>query len=483
MNKPKVSIIVPIYNAEEFLHRCVDSLVYQTLEDLEILLVDNQSEDSSFEIMKEYVKRFPEKVYAYQLDKHYNGPGAGRNLGLKYAKADYIGFSDSDDYFEYNAMEKMYQKAITEDCDLVYCASYDVKEGKKKLTRNLPTGSREEILTIGSMVFWNKLFHKSLFEKKGKIPEDMVFEDLAYCPGIVSIANKIGYIDEPLYYYIIRENSGVNTLDPDRVLKELDAMEISLKECSRSLLDVYIDSVGMRLCNDIRDRWQFADAYIREIKKLRPYLESSKFLAKDKRNYPRVTRYLELPEETIPNILYIPNFKGVLTRKEIEEYKEKAFYNGTELCILDKNSCNINEKIFLEKALEEEKFNLLDFYFGLKSIYEKGGVYIHPSIQLHAPLNCIKYNEAFFSYLNKNSFSDRIFGGKRNNEVIGRIIEVVEEQGSMSVPREILYEILHEEKEIPMSDETEIFKYEVSVYDTSVFVIDVGEKMHIAEHF
>ena len=216
---PKVSVIVPCYNSENYIHRCIDSLVYQTFEDIEILIIDNRSTDKTWKIAKEYERNFPDKIRALKLGTHFDGPGAGRNLGLKYARADYIGFADSDDYFEYDAFEKMYKKAIEEKCDLVYTASYDVKESECKMTRQLPTGSREEMLTIGSMVFWNKLIHKSLFKTVGMIPEDIVFEDLAYCPGLVSYAGKIGYIDEPLYYYIIREDSGVNTMDPERVLQ------------------------------------------------------------------------------------------------------------------------------------------------------------------------------------------------------------------------------------------------------------------------
>lgn len=475
MNMPKVSVIVPIYNAEEFLYRCIDSLIYQTLEELEILLVDNKSEDDSFKIMKEYEKRFPNKVRCYQLEEHHDGPGAGRNLGLQYAEADYIGFADSDDYFEYDAFEKMYNKAISDECDLVYCSSYDVKGNKKRLTRKLPRGTKEEILTIGSMVFWNKLFHKSLFEENGEIPTDMVFEDMAYCSGVVSKAQKIGYINEPLYYYIIREDSGVNTLEPTRVLKELEAIDISLQKCAPDYIDVWTSSVAMRLCNNIRDRWQFTDAYIKKIKEKREYFEKNAYLKNDKRNSSRVKVYLNLPDDTIPKIVYTDI---IVSQNKVPKY----FYDEFELIELDVDMIHEKEDSFLLELSKSQNNELLYFYLALKKIYEAGGVYVHHSICMKNPLNCVIYNDAFFSYFDRENFSDKIFGAKRGNKYIKRMIELVEEMGIHAIPGNVMYQVLHIENKIPMNNKTDIYKYDVSVYGTPVFVFDDGAKMHIAEH-
>ena len=479
----KVSIIVPVYNAEEFIHRCVDSLVYQTLEEIEIILVDNQSTDNTWSILQDYRREFPDKVYIYELEKHYDGPGAGRNLGLKYAKSKYIGFADSDDYFEYNAFELMYDKAVKEECDLVYVASYDVIGQQCKLTRTLKQGTREEILTVGSMVFWNKLFEKKLFDDAGVIPDNMVFEDLAYCSELVYYAKKIGYIDKPLYYYIIREDSGVNTLNPDRVLKSLDAEDRGLAKCNPMYIDWFADSVAMRLCNDIRDRWQFADSYIAQLKKIKPYLKDNQYFINDKRNYSRVMNYYSLSDEPMPTVVYVNNFAKNVTPEFLDMIKEKAFWQGTQIVLLDESNCDVFGHNVAKNAYENRDYETLGHYFALCKIYETGGVYLDKCIELDMSLNYVRYFNVFFSFLDKESFSDRIFGAIAGNEVIKRLIELYDNStGNMIQFSELIKWVLNMELNIPMNNETNLFTYKVSVFGTPVFVIDNGAKLHMACH-
>lgn len=481
--KTKVSIIVPVYNAEEFIHRCVDSLVYQTLKDIEIILIDNQSTDNTWSILQDYQREFPEKVYIYKLDKHYDGPGAGRNLGLKYAKSKYIGFADSDDFFEYNAFELMYSKATTEKCDLVYVASYDVIGQQCKLTRTLKKGTREEILTVGSMVFWNKLFEKRLFDDAGVIPENMVFEDLAYCSELVSYAKKIGYIDRPLYYYIIREDSGVNTLNRERVLKSLDAEDRGLAKCNPMYIDLFADSVAMRLCNDIRDRWQFADSYIAQLKKISPYLKDNKYFRNDKRNYSRVMNYYSLSDEPMPTLVYVNNFAHDISVKFLKMVEEKAFWEGTQVVLLDEKNCNVWEYNVTRQAYEGKDFETLGNYFALSKIYETGGVYLDQCIELDMTLNYVRFLDVFFSYLDKDNFSDKIFGAIAGNEIIKRLIDLYD-NSTANIKRlaELIKWVLNIEQNIPMNNKTNIFSYKAAVFATPVFVIDDGAKLHMACH-
>ncbi len=482
--KVKVSVIVPAYNAEPFLHRCIDSLVYQTLEDIEVIIVDNMSEDNTWRIMEGYRDSFPDKVRIFRLQKHFDGPGAGRNLGLKAAKAQYIGFADADDYFEYDALEKMYDKAESEKCDLVYCASYDVRNGEKRITRRLPHGTREEILTIGSMVFWNKLIHKGLFDILGKIPENMVFEDLAYCTGLVSRATKIGYIDEPLYYYIIREDSGVNTMDPDRVLKSIDADRIALSKCHPLYVDYFADSVAMRNCNNIRDRWQFSDSYIGHLKKIYDlYLKNNNYFLKDKRNYERVKNYLALPDEPIPAIIYMSGFSRSIPDGYIDNLEKNSFFYGAKVIVLNENNCDVSENEMVFKAYQEGNYEAVGYYFVLQNICKTGGVYIDPCIVLKTALNYTRYFEAFFSFLDCNEFSDKIFGAHANNDVIKEVLNRSEEFlcGSHTF-KEVLSKILKNDYKVSMENKTELYKYNFAVFATCVFVIDDGARIHIAEH-
>lgn len=481
---PKVSIIVPCYNSEEYIHRCVDSLVYQTLEDIEILIVDNQSTDRTWEIAKSYEAYFPEKVKAFKLESHFNGPGAGRNCGLFYAQADFIGFADSDDYFEYDAFEKMYQKATEEGCDLVYAASFDVQGSDYHITRRLPTGSREEILTIGSMVFWNKLIHRSLFDLVGKIPEDLVFEDLAYCAGLVSYAKKIGYIDEPVYYYIIREDSGVNTMDPNRVLKSIEAENIAISLCNPKYADYLTDSIAMRNCNNIRDRWQFTDQYIEQLFKLKPYLDNNEYFKDDQRNYRRVWKYYHFVTESIPRRIYLDHFESSMSESQIAQVKENAFWNGCEVILLDESTCD-KEIPILKGCKGQNNPQWMGQYYALRKIYESGGIYIGPCIELDNPLNFLLHLHVFFAYVDRREFSDQIFGAVAGNRVIHAVLNNFEnavmcENRGLS---DIIGETLRIDYNIPINGKTNIYNETVSLFGEEVFAVNKNDvNLHMACH-
>ena len=105
----KVSVIVPVWNVEKYLEKCLDSLVNQTLKEIEIIVVNDESPDNSQKIIDKYVKKYPKKIKA--LSQKNGGQGSARNHGLKYATGEYIGYVDSDDYIEKNMYELMYNKA------------------------------------------------------------------------------------------------------------------------------------------------------------------------------------------------------------------------------------------------------------------------------------------------------------------------------------------------------------------------------------
>jgi CDP-glycerol glycerophosphotransferase len=116
---PKVSVIVPVYNVEKYLAKCLDSLVHQSLKEIEIIVVNDSTKDNSQEIIDTYKTQFPSIVQSYI--KENGGVGEARNFGLKHASGEYIGFIDSDDYVELDMYEKMYELACKNDSDLVVC--------------------------------------------------------------------------------------------------------------------------------------------------------------------------------------------------------------------------------------------------------------------------------------------------------------------------------------------------------------------------
>lgn len=121
--QPKVSVIIPVYNIEKYLRQCLESACNQTLEDIQVIAIDDGSTDSSAEICRELLEKYPTKMeYHY---KENGGSASARNLGLEYARGEYIGFIDSDDWVEPDMYEKMYACAVRNDADMVFCRVFE----------------------------------------------------------------------------------------------------------------------------------------------------------------------------------------------------------------------------------------------------------------------------------------------------------------------------------------------------------------------
>ncbi|MDD4509937.1 MAG: glycosyltransferase, partial [Oscillospiraceae bacterium] len=122
----KISVIVPVYNVERYLRTCMDSLVNQTLEDIEIIVVNDGSPDNSLSILEEYEKKYAEKVSVYSIENH--GVSYARNYGADRAEGEYLLFVDSDDFVEPQMCEMLYEKAVNDGNDLVLCSRNNIYE-------------------------------------------------------------------------------------------------------------------------------------------------------------------------------------------------------------------------------------------------------------------------------------------------------------------------------------------------------------------
>ena len=216
----KVSVIVPVYNVERYLEKCLDSLVNQTLKDIEIIVVNDGTKDNSQEIIDKYVKKYPKKVKGFI--KENGGQSSARNYGLEYAKGEYIGFVDSDDYVELDMFEKLYNKAKENDFDIAICNLnfvYEETDEKKEFSINMKSdltdkeSLRTHMVNIYPVV-WNKIYKKSLFDtSKLKFKEKVWFEDVEFLYKLVPHVESVGVIDDYLYNYLQRQGSVTNTFD------------------------------------------------------------------------------------------------------------------------------------------------------------------------------------------------------------------------------------------------------------------------------
>lgn len=228
VNDMKVSVIVPVYNLEEYLKKSLDSLANQTLKDLEVILVDDGSKDSSPKILNEYAKKYKNfKV----IHKKNGGVSAARNDGLDVATGEYIAFLDGDDWLETDCFEKAYKKAKEGKCDIVAYDTLAIYPDKNMhISSNIEDEQDNRKLMIDAYaVVCNKLFKRTIlkgikFREKIALAEDVLFLYQTY-PRI----KRIGTVKEPFLNYLQRQGSATYVYD-EKIYDLIKVMDIICDE-------------------------------------------------------------------------------------------------------------------------------------------------------------------------------------------------------------------------------------------------------------
>lgn len=253
-----ISVIVPVYNVENYIDKCIESIINQTYTELEIILINDGSRDLSGEICNKYAKQDKRVIVIHTKNK---GVSEARNTGIEVAKGEYLAFVDSDDWIEKNMIEKLYNLATLYNADIVqgnYVRIFDEIEYKQEnIKEKLNFLTSEEMLLnlynkdvmIKNIVIWNKLYNAQLF-KKIRFPKGIIHEDEAIVYKLYNNSRKIIDINTNIYYYRHTENSIINkkidfqNLDLIYILEE---RERYFKENNLSNLvkknDVYIYNI------------------------------------------------------------------------------------------------------------------------------------------------------------------------------------------------------------------------------------------------
>lgn len=228
----KVSIIVPIYNVEEYLGKCIESCLCQTFTDYELILVNDGSTDNGLSICREYEKKDSRiKV----LDKPNGGLSDARNAGMKIAMSPYIYFLDSDDFIEPTLIEKCVNKLDETSADMVIFDVYQyfMKTNTKEIIKNgygdsrcVNVGNNPEVLTKVLNAAWNKMYKLSLFKDNHiEYPVGYYYEDLGTTYKLMLKANQICFINEPLYDYLADRPGNITQQFNQKTYHILDMIE------------------------------------------------------------------------------------------------------------------------------------------------------------------------------------------------------------------------------------------------------------------
>lgn len=206
---PEVSVIVPVYNVEKYLEKCLNSLVNQTLENIEIIIVNDGTKDNSEEIIKKFIEKYPQKIV--YLKKENGGLSDARNYGMPYAKGEYIAFLDSDDYVEKDIYKEMYELAKKENSDMVECDFLWEYPNKIREDIGQVYNGKREMLEKVRVVAWNKLIRRSILEKTQiQFSKGLRYEDVEFTYKLIPHLNKVSFLKKPYIHYIQRENSIIN---------------------------------------------------------------------------------------------------------------------------------------------------------------------------------------------------------------------------------------------------------------------------------
>lgn len=359
---PKISIITPVYNADLYLEECLNSLVNQTLEDIEIICVNDNSKDKSLKILQNFAKK-DKRIKIINFDET-SGQSRARNVALESVSGEYIGFVDADDFVDLDMFEKMYKKA--QNADMVMCQAkvfddkvktykddayfalecFDDKFAEKPFTHE----DTVDFITEINVSVWNKIYRTEFLKKLGvKFQEGFIYEDLPYFYEVYTQAKKVVLLKEFLYSYRINNQNSTMTRTDKNVKDRVDMASLTydilkkqkyFEKIKSTLLNTIIHDLFYR-CLIINSRYQ--KEYFFRMQKFFKTLDTTDiddtliksryyphFCEIKKRSYDEIIKYF-FNQETLGSA-YVEHAKKVFKRDFDElEGKKRDFLKEKEI--------------------------------------------------------------------------------------------------------------------------------------------------------
>lgn len=222
-----VSVIIPIYNGASFLKECLNSVIRQTLKEIEIICIDDGSIDDTYSILENYSRLYPDKVKVFHTKNQ--GVWKARELGIKMARGTYVGFVDCDDYIEPDMYEKMYMFAVCKEAEMAIAAYWRIIESDKKIKKVIEMSAQGSIIwkvdhdlyrfSFINTALWNKIILREIAMKHiGFSAPPRIAEDALFLMSIYPYMHRIAFLETPLYHYYVRNGTAMSYVD----IKEID---------------------------------------------------------------------------------------------------------------------------------------------------------------------------------------------------------------------------------------------------------------------
>lgn len=319
---PKISVIVPAYNIELYIGKCIDTLAKQTLEDLEIIIVNDGSTDRTEEVIRKKIERYSDKNIVL-FNKENGGQSDARNFGMDKATGDYIAFVDGDDYVELDMFEEMYKKVEEYPYDIVTCdvnciypnKNVEIKSGIFSDKHEMEVQDRKELILSSYTVVWNKIYKRELLAKDKYFAKGIWYEDVLFLYKVFPYVNSVGVVNKKLYNYMQRINSVTYTYsdklyDINKSLKLLVNYfeEQGLKAEYDDILEYvyvrYMYATFIKRLAKAKDRERFnagVDFAIKDVNEMYPNYKQNRFL----RSRGGKNLYLRYFNKVLSKIIYV----------------------------------------------------------------------------------------------------------------------------------------------------------------------------------
>ena len=488
MEAPVLSVIIPVYNREKLIARCLESVVHQTFENYEIIIVDDGSTDGSVDIVKQYMLYYSDKIHLIQQQNH--GAAMARNHGLRTAQGEYITFVDSDDYIELDAFRKMYDKAVSQNADIVCAPLNMIVDGNKKIIGKYrgADGCTEKILTTVTTNLYNKFISRALLsDTQIEIPDFILGEDTAFVVALMTWAKKICYLDYAYYYYELSASSLSNeNIERPWIAENAEGVKQWLVEHSNP---EYFESVRVILSNRIMHLYNhnllFRDKLKEHLLQNKDfYLYANPYESQYASIRQKVAKVVNRNQLLIPQKVYINGFDPNLNVQErLLILKNSLFYEKAIIIVLCDETCDVRKYNVTQQASKANDYYFLGAFFALEKILSTGGIYVDNRLSINKRWNFVRDNEVFFSFETADSFSDRVFGATQHNSSINRIFNTLSDKAYSKelIQKAILLELEYNNK-IESNDTTQELPNGVTVYGSGVFVLPAINCISLASY-
>ena len=422
-----ISVIIPVYNVKPYLSRCLDSVLNQTYTNLDIILIDDGSDDGSEELCDEYFKKYPDRItLVHQKNK---GLGPARNEGLKRARGKYISMIDSDDWISLDMYEKLYNFSETYGYQISICDYFYIDTAKSTVTKtkSIPSDipkqiTKEEALLNNLFCLVQTKFFRADVIKNKSFP-NLVFEDMPVLVDTFCEDHKMGYLPEPLYYYEKKQGTLSSVLSC-RMLDTIDSEDMAINKLNGLDREICLYMFAKRFVQNITsDRKVFTADLVEHIKKYKEELKNNKYLLGDQIK-DTIFKYLE--EDTIPLNIFISQFGGkkedIVYQTCLNSWKDKT--RNANLVFLSEENCDLlSAPECVRNAYNTGDYLFVGDYFKCLFIYKEGGIAIDESLYFNKPIGQMRIGTSFFSFKSEYELSNCIYGSCSGTKLFDLILQ------------------------------------------------------------